>query len=61
MREIKATAVSVAIVIVCKTRDSANGIENSEIIGPAAKRLRRTAMLRSVNGMYSPVKTCTDP
>ena len=61
MRENKAAAVSAVITVVCKTRDSDNGIENSEIIGLAAKLLRGTAMLRSVNGMLYPVKTCTDP
>ena len=61
MRETEVTAVPVAIVIVCKTGYGADGIENSENIGLAAKRLRETAMLRSENGMHSPVKTCTDP
>ena len=61
MRETTITAMSPVITVVYKARDSDNGIENSENIGPAAKRLRGTAMLRSVNEMHRPVKTCTDP
>ena len=37
MRETKAAAVSVVITADCKTRDSDDGIENSENIGSAAK------------------------
>lgn len=61
MRETKAAAVSAVITVVCKTKDSSEGIENSENIGSAAKGLRGTAMLRSVNGMRRPVKPSTDP
>ena len=61
MRENGAAAVSTVITVGCKTRHGANGIETSEIIGSAAKKIRGTAMLRSVNGMHNPVKTCTDP
>ena len=61
MRENKAAEVFAVITVVSKTRNGANRIGNSENVGPAAKRLRGTAMLRSVNGMHRPVKTCTDP
>ena len=61
MWENNAAAVSFVITVVCKTWYGANGIESSEIIGSAAKRIRGTAMLRSVNGIRDPVKPSTDP
>ena len=61
MREAKAAAVFAGITVSCKTGHGDNAIENSENLVSAAKRLRGTAMLRSVNGIHRPVKTCTDP
>ena len=37
MRETEVTAVFAVITVICKTRVSDNGIENSENVGSAAK------------------------